>query len=59
MKAYNVAVEDVKTWDYPDFCDAYISYAEHEDGTPYNDDELDKLNEDKDFVWESAHKKFQ
>jgi hypothetical protein len=32
--------------DYPDFTDAYISYAEYTDGTPLNDDELDQLNDD-------------
>jgi hypothetical protein len=57
MKAYNVAVEDVKTWDYPDFCDAYITYAEHEDGTAFTDDELEVLNDDKDFVWNSVMKR--
>ncbi len=47
----NVEVEDVFTWDYPDFCDAYVSYAEHLDGTPYTDAELEELNEDRDFVY--------
>jgi hypothetical protein len=38
--------------DYPDFCDAFISYAEFDDGTELTDDELDELNEDRDFVYE-------
>ena len=29
--------------DYPDFCDAYFSYAEFEDGTPLNDEQLEEL----------------
>jgi hypothetical protein len=31
--------------DYPDFCDAYFSYAEYENGTPLTDDELDELTD--------------
>jgi hypothetical protein len=58
LKAYNVEVEDVDPKDYPDFCDAYISYAEHEDGTPFTDEELIKLNEDGDLVWEAAMRNF-
>lgn len=30
--------------DYPDFCDAFISYAEWKDGTPLTDDELEKID---------------
>jgi len=29
--------------DYPDFCDAYFSYAEFEDGTPLTDEQLEEL----------------
>lgn len=53
---YNIQVEDLHTDDAPDFCDAYIFYAEYEDGTPLTDAELDKLNEDTDFVHEHALK---
>ena len=31
--------------DYPDFCDAYFSYAEYTDGTPLTDAELEALTE--------------
>ena len=48
--AYNVdwstvQLDGVYTWDYPDFCDAYISYAQWNDGkgTELTDDELDAL----------------
>ncbi len=34
MKIKNVEFDGIDTGDYPDFCDAYIVYAEHEDGTP-------------------------
>ncbi len=36
----NIEFEDVHSWDYPDFCDAFISYAEHKDGTPLTEEEL-------------------
>lgn len=36
-------IEGVDSSDYPDFCDAYFSYAEYEDGTPLDDDELEGL----------------
>jgi hypothetical protein len=45
-KVKNVEVDGVDTDDYPDFCDAFFSYAEYEDGTPLNDEELEQLEED-------------
>ena len=39
-------VEGIDPKDYPDFCDAYISYAEYTDGTPLTDDELEKLQDE-------------
>ncbi len=41
----NIELEDVHSWDYPDFCDAFVSYAEHDDGTPYTEAQLNELNE--------------
>lgn len=42
--------------DYPDFVDAFVSWATWEDGTELTDDELDKINEDgalvHQLVWE-------
>ena len=58
MEAYKIEVEDVHTWDYPDFADAYISYAEHKDGTVFTDEELEKLNQNYDLVWEAAYNSF-
>jgi hypothetical protein len=37
--------------DYPDFCDAYIVSATYGD-RDMTDDELDELNEDRDYVYE-------
>ena len=41
----NAEVDGVDGGDYPDFCDAFFSYAEYEDGTPLNDEELEELGE--------------
>jgi hypothetical protein len=57
LQGYNVEVEGIDTKDYPDFCDAYISYAEHEDGTVFSDDELEMLNDNRDFVWNAVYAK--
>lgn len=41
-----IQLDGIDHSDYPDYCDAYICYAEHIDGSPLSEDELDKLNED-------------
>ena len=50
-KLENLEVEGIDTRDYPDFCDAYIGHAEI-DGREATKEELDELNEDRDFVYE-------
>ena len=50
-----VQFEDIDTNDYPDFCDAFVSYAEYTDGTPVSDEDLEKLNEDKCLIDELIH----
>ena len=50
-KISNLEVDGIDYADYPDFCDAFISYAEY-DGVEMTDKELDELNEDGDFVYE-------
>jgi hypothetical protein len=47
MKYFNVEFDDVHGWDAPDFCDAFISYAEHEDGTPLTEEELEAIEPDQ------------
>ena len=49
-KVTAIEFEDVDTSDYPDFCDAFISYAEL-NGVEMTEDELIELNEDTDFVY--------
>ena len=41
----SIEIEDIDTADYPDFSDAYITYAEFEDGTPLTEDEVIKFEE--------------
>ena len=54
-KVVNVEVDGVDPRDYPEFCDAYFSYAEYEDGTELTAGELDKLTEENyDVVNEMA-----
>ena len=52
----SLEIESVCRDDYPDFCDAFISYGEFKDGTELNEDELDALNDEHgDLVYELAH----
>ena len=48
-----IEIEDVDMRDYPDFCDANITYAEL-DGEPMTEEQLLELNEDGCFVNEAA-----
>ena len=53
INAFSIEVDGVDMRDYPDFCDAYIDYAEYADGTPLTDAELDLLqNQESDYVYE-------
>ncbi len=44
MKITNLEVGGIDTGDYPDFCDAYASYAEWEDGTVLTEEELEEID---------------
>ena len=52
MKLTDYELEDVKSWDYPDFCDAFISYAEDENVRTYwrTDTEMDR-KQWRSFLW--------
>lgn len=50
-KIDNIEVEGIDFKDYPDFCDAFIAYADY-DGKPMTESQLDEINEDADFVYE-------
>lgn len=42
----NVEFDGIDHSDAHDYCDAFISYAEKENGTPLTDDELDSIPSD-------------
>jgi len=44
-KITNYELEDVKSWDYPDFCDAFISYAEDENGNEMTEQQIEEWTE--------------
>ena len=51
-KVANLEFEDIDHSDYPDYCDAFVSYAEY-DGIPMTEDQLNDLNENyRDFVYD-------
>ncbi len=52
-KIDNVEIEGIDFKDYPDFVDAYIYSADYE-GVPLTEDQLEELNEDRDFVYEKV-----
>ena len=47
----NVEIQGIDYKDAFDFCDAFIASADY-DGKPMTDDQLDEINEDRDFVYE-------
>ena len=55
----SIEVSDVNRRDYPDFCDAYISYAETVDGVALTEEQLEVLNQDGELVhsiaWDTFH----
>ena len=44
MKLTNIQLDGVDHNDSPDFVDAFIISADHENGTPLTDIELDEVN---------------
>ena len=55
----SVEIEDLDPRDYPDFCDAFISYAESVDGIALTEEQLEVLNQDSELVhglaWDMMH----
>jgi len=57
-KVVDLEVDGVDSGDYPDFSNAYFSYACYEDGTPLTDDELERLTYlASDVLWEMSFEK--
>jgi hypothetical protein len=59
IKISSIEIEDLDPRDYPEFCDAYISYAESVDGIALTEEQLDILNQDSELVhsvaWDMMH----
>ena len=52
-KISNVQVDGIDWSDYPDFCDAYITDAWY-DGAPMTNEQIEEINEDTQFVYDSV-----
>jgi uncharacterized protein YacL len=53
----NVQIENIDTDDIPDMVNAIVTYAEHANGEPLTEVELDYLNNDhSDYVQERAYR---
>jgi hypothetical protein len=50
-KISNLEFDGIDHNDYPDFCDAFISYGEYDDRV-LTDEEIELLNEDGNFVYD-------
>jgi len=52
-KITHIEVEGIDHKDHPDYCDAFIASADY-DGVPMIEEEIDKLNDNSDFVYEAV-----
>lgn len=50
-KIENIEFDGIDHKDAPDYCDAFISYAEY-NGIEMTDDQLNILNDDRGFIYE-------
>lgn len=50
-KVDNLEFDGIDHGDYPDYCDAHIVNADY-DGIQMTDEQLEELNEDRDFVYD-------
>jgi hypothetical protein len=54
-KINNVEIENIQMFDYPDFCDAFLSYAEYGD-EPMSEEMINYINDNEyGFVNEYIH----
>ena len=52
----SIIIDGIDRRDYPDFCDAYITYAEWSDGSPLSDEDLEEFaDENVDLTQELAY----
>ena len=55
-KIVDAQLDGVNLNDYPDFCDAYVTSATYEDHD-MTDEELDEINNNRDYVYELVIKR--
>lgn len=55
LNTRSLEFDDIHSWDAPRFVDAFISYAEYDDGTELTEEELDELNSDSGYIAELLH----
>ena len=56
LRLRHVSVGGINMNDYPDFVDAYISYAEDSQGKPMTESQLERItNNHPEYVQEMAH----
>jgi len=48
-----IEVDGINHYDYPEYCDAYISEANY-NGKPVTDEQLDEINDNDQFRYESV-----
>lgn len=51
-KIANIEFDGIDHSDYPDYCDAFITNADY-DGEPMTEEQLEEINQDGSFVYES------
>ena len=52
-KIDNIVIDGIDHKDYPDYCDAYIFSADY-DGVEMTEEQLEEINDDRDFVYEAV-----
>ena len=50
VDARSIEIEGIDRCDYPDFVDAFISFATFTDGTELTSEELDQFNTENNFL---------
>jgi hypothetical protein len=55
LKVDNIVFDGIDKKDYPDYCDAHIISADYK-GIPMDDEEIEELNNDSEFVHEQLIK---
>lgn len=50
----SIKIEGVDMRDYPDFVDAFISYARYEDGSLLDEDDLNLLAQDHEVIYRTV-----